>query len=70
MARMLGAAGFAGSGCSPRCRRSHNPRPKHRVGAMRRIERAAWRREWGEDENARYGPVRLNVRTTRGPDPR
>jgi len=54
MARMLGAAGLAGSGCSPRCRRTHNPRPKHAVGAMRRRERAAWRREWDEDENAEW----------------
>lgn len=70
MARMIGAAGFAGTGCSPRCRRSHRPRPKHAIGAMRRIERAAWRREWDEGENARHGPVRLNVSTTRAPDAR
>lgn len=49
MARMLGAAGFAGSGCSSRCRRTHTPRPKHETGAMRVQERRRWLADWADD---------------------
>lgn len=50
MTRMLGSAGFAGTGCSPRCRRTHRPRPKHDVQAMRAREDRSWRRDWAADE--------------------
>ncbi|GAA3018203.1 hypothetical protein Sfulv_55050 [Streptomyces fulvorobeus] len=46
MARMLGSEGFSGTGCSPRCRRTHTPRPKYDVPAMRAREERSWRREW------------------------
>jgi len=49
MAHMLGAAGFAGTGCSPRCRRTHTPRPKHTAKVMRLREHADWRRDWADD---------------------
>jgi hypothetical protein len=45
MARMLGAAGFAGTGCSPSCRRTHTPRPRRAMKAQRAYEKRQWRRE-------------------------
>lgn len=50
MARMLGSAGYEGTGCMPRCRASHRPRPKFMPKVMRARETRSWRREWAEGD--------------------
>ena len=43
-ARMLGVCGMAGTGCSPKCRRTHKPSQKRDKGAQRSYEKGKWRK--------------------------